>query len=210
MVNKKLVITIGRQYGSGGADTGKKLAEDLGIGFYDKNILRLNSDESGIKESYFHLADERAGNKLLYKIIRSLTPEKDLPSFGSDLISADNLFRFQSEVIKKLAAAESCVIIGRCADYLLQGTEGLVRVFLYADFDVREQRILAKELYDPRDVKKNIKRIDKERKDYRRYDTGRDWESMENYDLIINTSKIGVEGAVMIIKDYLEVLGYQI
>lgn len=210
MVNRKLVITIGRQYGSGGADTGKRLAEDLGIGFYDKNILRLNSDESGIKESYFHLADERAGNKLLYKIIRSLTPEKDLPSFGSDLISADNLFRFQSEVIKKLAVAESCVIIGRCADYLLQGTEGLVRVFLYADFDVREQRILETELYDPRDVKKNIKRIDKERKDYRRYYTGRDWESMENYDLIINTSKIGVEGAVMIIKDYLEVLGYQI
>lgn len=96
---KKIIITIARQYGSGGADTGKKLAEDLGISFYDKNILRMNSDESGIKESYFHLADEKAGNRLLYKIINTLTPEKGAPSFGSDLISADNLFRFQSEVI---------------------------------------------------------------------------------------------------------------
>jgi len=101
---KKIIITIARQYGSGGADTGKKLAEDLGISFYDKNILRMNSDESGIKESYFHLADEKAGNRLLYKIINTLTPEKGAPSFGSDLISADNLFRFQSEVIRKLAA----------------------------------------------------------------------------------------------------------
>lgn len=109
---KKIIITIARQYGSGGADTGKKLAEDLGISFYDKNILRMNSDESGIKESYFHLADEKAGNRLLYKIINTLTPEKGAPSFGSDLISADNLFRFQSEVIRKLAAEESCVIIG--------------------------------------------------------------------------------------------------
>ena len=98
---KKIIITIARQYGSGGADTGKKLAEDLGISFYDKNILRMNSDESGIKESYFHLADEKAGNRLLYKIINTLTPEKGAPSFGSDLISADNLFRFQSEVIRK-------------------------------------------------------------------------------------------------------------
>ena len=121
---KKIIITIARQYGSGGADTGKKLAEDLGISFYDKNILRMNSDESGIKESYFHLADEKAGNRLLYKIINTLTPEKGAPSFGSDLISADNLFRFQSEVIRKLAAEESCVIIGRCADYVLDGTEG--------------------------------------------------------------------------------------
>lgn len=79
MAGKKVVITIGRQYGSGGADTGRRLAEELGFGFYDKNILRMNSDESGIKESYFHLADEKAGNKLLYKIISSLTPEKALP-----------------------------------------------------------------------------------------------------------------------------------
>ena len=81
----------------------QKAGRRTGI-WFTTNILRMNSDESGIKESYFHLADEKAGNKLLYKIISSLTPEKGAPSFGSDLISADNLFRFQSEVIRKLAA----------------------------------------------------------------------------------------------------------
>ena len=105
----KLVITIGRQFGSGGCEVGTKLAQELGLDFYDKNILRMNSDESGIEESFYYLADEKAGNKLLYKIIKSLTPEKGAPSFGSDLISADNLFRFQSEVIRKLAAEENCI-----------------------------------------------------------------------------------------------------
>lgn len=210
MAEKKLIVTIGRQYGSGGAETGRRLADELGIGFYDKNILRMNSDESGIKESYFHLADEKAGNKLLYKIISNLTPEKGAPSFGSDLISADNLFRFQSEVIRKVAAEESCVIIGRCADYVLQGMEGLVRVFLYADLDAREERIRSKDLYDPKEVKKNIKRIDRERRDYHRYYTGRDWEDLGNYDLVVNTSKIGVGGAVGVIKNYLGVIGYDL
>ena len=223
---KKIIITIARQYGSGGADTGKKLAEDLGISFYDKNILRMNSDESGIKESYFHLADEKAGNRLLYKIINTLTPEKGAPSFGSDLISADNLFRFQSEVIRKLAAEESCVIIGRCADYVLDGTEGLIRVFLYADIKVREERVRERNLYADKDVFKNIHRIDRERRDYNRYYAGRDWEKpetpvdrayyaqgdtvklkAENYDLLINTTQIGVDGAVQLIKDYLKMRG---
>ena len=170
----------------------------------------MNSNESGIKESYFHLADEKAGNKLLYKIISSMTPEKGSPSFGSDLISADNLFRFQSEVIRKVAAEQSCVIIGRCADYVLEGTDGLERIFIYADMDAREARILGKELYDPKDVKKNIKRIDRERRDYHRYYTGKDWEDFSNYDLIINTTKMGVDGAVELIKSYLKVRGYEI
>ena len=183
------------------------MAEDLGISFYDKNILRMNSDESGIKESYFHLADEKAGNRLLYKIINTLTPEKGAPSFGSDLISADNLFRFQSEVIRKLAAEESCVIIGRCADYVLDGTEGLIRVFLYADIKVREERVRERNLYADKDVLKNIHRIDRERRDYNRYYAGRDWEKPENYDLLINTTQIVVDGAVQLIKDYLKMRG---
>lgn len=207
MEGKKLIVTIGRQYGSGGSEVGKKLAEALGVHCYDKDILRMNCTESGIKESYFHLADERAGNKLLYKIIDNLVPDRGAPSFGSDLVSADNLFRFQSEVIRKLAAEESCVIIGRCADYVLDGTEGLIRVFLYADIKVREERVRERNLYADKDVLKNIHRIDRERRDYNRYYAGRDWEKPENYDLLINTTQIGVDGAVQLIKDYLKMRG---
>lgn len=207
MENRKRIVTIGRQYGSGGGEVGKKLAEQLGVHCYDKNILRMDSAESGIKESYFHLADERAGNKLLYKIVSSLVPEQGAPSFGSDLVSADNLFRFQSEVIRKLAAAESCVFIGRCAEYVLEGEEGLVRVFLYADMEAREARIREKHLYEEKDLVKNIKRIDKERRDYHRYYTGRSWEDVGNYDLMLNTARLGIDGTVNVILDYLEERG---
>ena len=208
--NKRLVITIGRQYGSGGREIGARLAKDLGLGFYDKNILRLNSDESGIKESFYHMADEKAGNKLLYRIVKSLAPELGTPSLGPDLIAADNLFRFQSEVIRKLAAEEDCVIIGRCADYVLDGFDGLVKVYLYADMDYRVERIKELGYYDLKDVKKNIKRIDRERRDYHRYYTGRDWENVENYDLMLNTARLGTEGAVEAVKGYLRLRGYEI
>ena len=208
--NKRLVITIGRQYGRGGREIGARLAKDLGLGFYDKNILRLNSDESGIKESFYHMADEKAGNKLLYRIVKSLAPELGTPSLGPDLIAADNLFRFQSEVIRKLAAEEDCVIIGRCADYVLDGFDGLVKVYLYADMDYRVERITQLGYYEPKDVKKNIKRIDRERRDYHRYYTGRDWENVENYDLMLNTARLGTEGAVKAVKGYLRLRGYEV
>lgn len=207
---RRLVITIGRQYGSGGREIGSRLAKELGLGFYDKNILRLNSDESGIKESYYHLADEKAGNRLLYRVIKRLTPELGAPSFGSDLVSADNLFRFQSEVIKGLAAEEDCVIIGRCASYVLEGMEGLVRIYVYADMEYRVQRITDLKLYDPDRVRKNIKRIDRERRDYHRYYTGRNWEGVENYDLMIDSGRLGTQGTVQAILQYLKLRGYEI
>lgn len=159
MENRKRIVTIGRQYGSGGSEVGKKLAEKLGVHCYDKNIL------------------------------------------------PDNLFRFQSEVIRKLAAAESCVFIGRCADYVLEGEEGLVRVFLYADMEAREARIQEKHLYEEKDLIKNIKRIDKERRDYHRYYTGRSWEDVGNYDLMLNTARLGIDGTVNVILHYLEERG---
>lgn len=204
---KKLIITIGRQFGSGGSEIGKRLAKDLDLGYYDKNILRMDSEESGIKESYFHLNDERAGNKLLYRIIKNLVPDQGAPSFGADLVSADNLFRFQSEVIRKVAAEQSCVILGRCADYVLEGNEGLVRIFLYADMEARIARIRGKDWYEEKDIVKNIKKTDKERRDYHRYYTGRSWENVENYDLMLNTATLGIDGSVEAVKDYIRLRG---
>ncbi|MCI8511069.1 MAG: cytidylate kinase-like family protein [Lachnospiraceae bacterium] len=207
MEKQKLIITIGRQYGSGGADIGKALGKKLGLHVYDKEILKMTSDESGIRESYFHLADERAGNKLLYRVVQSLIPENGAPSLGSDLVSADNLFRFQSAVIRRLAQEESCIFIGRCADYVLAGTENMVRVFVYADMEARVKRITEKGYYADDEVHKNIRRIDRERRDYHRYYTGKDWEGLGNYDLMLNSSVIGVAGCVACILDYLKIRG---
>ena len=167
----------------------------------------MTSDESGIRESYFHLADERAGNKLLYRVVQSLIPENGAPSLGSDLVSADNLFRFQSAVIRRLAQEESCIFIGRCADYVLAGTENMVRVFVYADMEARVKRITEKGYYADDEVHKNIRRIDRERRDYHRYYTGKDWEGLGNYDLMLNSSVIGVAGCVACILDYLKIRG---
>ena len=141
-----------------------------------------------------------------------MTPEMREPSFGSDLISADNLFRFQSEVIRKLAEEQSCVIVGRCADYVLEDADDieLVRVFIYADMDARIRRVREKELYAPEDVRKNVKRIDKERRNYYRYYTGRGWADPENYDLLINTSTTGIKGSVRMIEEYIKIRGYKI
>ncbi len=208
MEQKRFVVTIGRQYGSGGADTGKKLAERLGIHVYDKEILRMTSDASGIRESYFHLADERAGNKILYRVVQSLIPEDAPPSLGSDLVEADNLFRFQSSVIRGLAKEESCIFVGRCADYVLAGTENMVRVFIYADMEARIARIREKGYFAENDIQKNINRMDRERRDYHRYYTGKDWEDPLNYDLMINSSVIGPDGCVECIVDYLKGRGY--
>lgn len=207
MEEKKMIITIGRQYGSGGGEVGKMLGQRLGINVYDKEILKMTSDESGIRESYFHLADEKAGNRLLYKIAHSLIPENDAPSFGSDLVSSDNLFRFQSAMIRKLAQEGPCVFVGRCADYVLAGTENLVRVFIYADLDARIARITEKGYFEESEVQKNIRRMDRERRDYHRYYTGKDWESLENYDLILNSAKLGTEGSVECILEYLKIRG---
>lgn len=207
MEEKRMIITIGRQYGSGGGEVGKTLGQRLGINVYDKEILKMTSDESGIRESYFHLADEKAGNRLLYKIAHSLIPENDAPSFGSDLVSSDNLFRFQSAMIRKLAQEGSCVFIGRCADYVLAGTENLVRVFIYADLDARIARITEKGYFEESEVQKNIRRMDRERRDYHRYYTGKDWESLENYDLILNSAKLGTGGSVECILEYLKIRG---
>ena len=180
-----------------------QLCEILGISFYDKNILRINADESGIKESYFHLADEKAGSRLLYRIVQGLRPEKASPSFGSDLTSADNLFRFQSEVIKKLAEAESCVIIGRCADYILEGTDDLVRIHLNADLESRKERIKERNPEET-DVLRAIRKVDRERNDYYRYYTDQHWGDYSNYDLSLDSGTLGEDVCVDMICELAE------
>ena len=208
---KKLIVTIGRQYGSGGSEIGASLAKELGIHFYDKNILRMNSDQSGIKESYYYLADEKAGNKLLYKIVKSLTPEKGSPSFGSDLVSADNLFRFQSSVIRELAREESCIIVGRAAGYVLdqeEELERLIRIFVCADKVRRVQRVMEVDAIDEERAKRRIKKMEKSRREYYKYFTGSEWHNMKNYDLTINTTNLDLDQTAELVKDYIRLKGF--
>ena len=179
-MKKHFVITIERQYGSGGRLTGKRLA------------------------------DERAGNNLLYRIVTGMKPELTEPDkTGHKITSPENLFRFQSSVIRRLAAEESCVIVGRCGNYVLEDQmDHVIRIFVYADTVTRIHRIMDVDKVDEAESLRRMKRIDKERTEYHRYFTGREWMDMENYDLPVNASRIDYEQMIQLIKDYLVLRGY--
>ena len=210
--NKKLVITIGRQYGSGGRITSKRLAEELGIHFYDEEILRMTSEESAIGEQYFRLADEKAGNNLLYRVVGGLRDSLGKPS-SKNLTSKENLFKFQSEVIRKLAREEACIIVGRCADYILEAEPdvNVIRLFVYADMPTRIRRVMEVDgVLDPDEAVRKIKRIDKERREYYKYFTGREWGDMTLYDLPINTTNLSLDQLADLVKFYIRMRGFEI
>ena len=170
MNKKHFVITVERQYGSGGRLTGKRLAEELGIHFYDEEILKMTSETSAIGEQYYRLADEKAGNNLLYRIVTGMKPDLGEPvRDGDNITSPENLFRFQSSVIRKLAGQESCIIVGRCGNYVLQDQlDDVIRIFVYADTVTRVRRVIEVDQVDEKEALRRMKRIDKERKEYYR------------------------------------------
>ena len=176
----------------------------MGLDVYDKEILKMTSDESGIRESYFHLADERAGKKLLYKIVQSLIPENTSPSTGSDLVSADNLFRFQSAVIRRLAQEESCIFIGRCADHVLRDFPNKFDFFIHGSIEDRIKRIQSCGDYEieGKTPQAALEKMDKQRSTYYNYYTGKVWGKCDHYDMCINAGRLGVEHSVDIILEY--------
>lgn len=215
MDKHKLVITIARQYGSGGRIVGKKLAEELGVQFYDEEILRMTSDISAVGEQYFRLADEKAGNNILQRIMGGIKTQDFLkePKIEGNVTSPENLFRFQSAVIRQLAMEEACVIVGRCADYVLEaaGKEELIRIFVYADTATCIRRTMEVDgIEDTKEALKKLNQITKQRRDYHKYFTGKEWEDLTNYDMPINTSKLELDDVVSLIKMYIRMVGYEI
>lgn len=214
MDKSKLVITIERQYGSGGRIVGKRLAEELGIPYYDDEILSMTAEKSAVGERYFRLADEKAGNNLLRKIVRSMRHlPTDGPKTEGDVTSPENLFRFQSEVIRELAETESCVIIGRCADFILEaaGKEDLVKIFVYADIPTCVRRTMEVDgILDTKEALAKLNKITKQRREYHKYFTGKEWEDVNNYDLPINSTKLELDQIVEMIKNYIRMIGYDI
>ena len=143
MGKDKYNITINRLYGSGGRIMGKKLSEELGIPFYDEEILKMASEASAVGEQYFRLNDEKAGNNLFFRAVGGLKTSLEEPSLDDDITSPENLFRFQSKMIRQVAREQSCIIMGRCADFVLEaaGFKNLVRMFVYADSSTCIRRV---------------------------------------------------------------------
>jgi len=206
-MSENLVIAIGRQCGSSGKVIGEKVAAALGIKCYDKELLALAAKNSGLCEELFQSHDEKPTNSFLYSLVMD-TYNVGLTSSGyMDMPINHKIFLAQFDTIKKLAEEESCVIVGRCADYALADDPNLVSVFITADDKDKIQSL--KELYqiDEAKAKEVMVKTDKKRSSYYNYYSNKKWGDVRSYDLCINRSAIGVDGAVDMILKYVEVKG---
>ena len=201
----KIVITIARQYGSGGRTVGEMLAGDLGIKYYDKEILKLASDESGINEGLFEKADEKLKSTPLFRIARKAYNGELIRPESDEFTSNDNLFNYQAKIIRDLAQEESCVIIGRCADYILRDLPHVVSVFVHAPDEFCIEQSTLKLSLPRREIIRFIQKTDKRKAEYYKYYTGRDWTDARNYDLCLNCGRLGFERCMEEIKAYIKV-----
>lgn len=204
MMKQKLIITVGRQYGSGGRAIGKKLAEALGISFYNREIIELAAKRSGMSEEAFEKVDETAASSLLYSIATGSYMFGNYVSPQVDLPLNDKLFIMQSEIIKSIAAKESCVIVGRCADYILKDRTDVINIFIHADKETRKKRAINEYGIAPNKVENYLNKIDKKRNTYYNYYTGEKWGYSTNYDLCLDSSLLGIEGCVHIIENLIK------
>lgn len=202
---EKFIITIARGYGSGGRTIGKMLSERLDIPFWDRDLIKLASEESGINEALFGQSDEKtkAGvftKKSVYTGGEKISPDKK--AFTSE----ENLFNFQAETIKRLAEEKSCIIVGRCADYVLRDMPNVIRVFVYADTESCVKNVAeVKGITNEKEALKMIASTDKERAAYYKAHTGREWIDARNYDLCLNSGELGFEKCVDIISNYVKI-----
>ena len=201
------VITISRQHGSCGNAIGKLTAERLGIPFYDYKLIRMASDRSGISEHLFGAADEDVHRMKLFNAANKVYTGKLLPPDSDEFTSDLNLFTFQAEIIKELAGNESCVIVGRCADYLLRDRPNVLRVFIHAPLEDRiKQQMYVLPQKTEAEVRRHILTVDKKRADYYKRYTGSHWMSAEHFDISIDSSRHPGEEAVDIIVSSLDVM----
>lgn len=199
------IIAITRQYGSGGHDIGKALAEKLGISFYDKELISIAAKESGVSPEIFESVDEKATNSLLYSLSVGLYNYGNNFSSIGDLPVNDRLYILQHKIIKELAEKESFVVVGRCADYVLQKNPNLVKVFIYADIDSRVKRAVERHDIDPARAKQAVLKADKSRANYYSFYSGKKWGLPDNYDLCLNSTNLTLEQAVDVITSYIEI-----
>jgi len=201
------IVTIARQYGSGGREVGQKLAEMAGYKFYDKDLITMAAQKSGLSTEALHSADEKAANSLLY----TLALGSSMYHHGIDHVNMpinDRLFVLQSDIIKEVAAKdEGAIIVGRCADYVLSENPRLVRLFIYSDFDIRVRNIMEKHELTQSAARDLIIKTDKRRSNYYSYYTGEKWGKIDRYDLAVSTAKLGIDGCAEMIADYLKRLG---
>ena len=203
-MSNNLIITIGRECGSGGRHIGKKLAEELGIKCYDKELIDVAVKKSGLCKEIFETHDEKPTSSFLYSLVMDTHSLGYASSAYMDMPLNHKVFLAQFDTIKQIASEESCVIIGRCADYALADFPNVVTVFITADEDVKINTLMGRHDMTEAQAKSFMAKTDKKRASYYNYYSSKRWGDSKSYDLCINSSKVGLEGAIRIIKAFAE------
>lgn len=201
---KNFVIAITRTCGSGGTTIAKMLANDYQIDMYDRKLLRLASEDSGINETLFAAADETTKKKPLFKAFKKVFSGELIPPESSDFTSNDNLFAYQAKVLKELTKRESYVVVGRAADYVLKDYPYLVRVFIHAPYERCVLHEMDFQSCTRKEAESEIARMDAYRSAYYKYHTGKEWQDVKNYDLSLDTGIYSYEQCAEIIKKFVE------
>lgn len=198
------IITITRQFGSGGREIGKKLAEAYGIPFYDNEIISRAAKDTGFAEAAFERAEDKASNSLLYSIAMGMNVFSSQDVGFSGLSLDDRIFLAQSKVIRNVAKEGPCVIVGRCADYILKNQENVVNLFIRATLDFRIKRAIEVEGIPKEKSAEMVMKQDKSRANYYKYHSGERWDNVLNYDFAIRSDLCGIDGTVACLKAYLD------
>ena len=199
------VINIGRQLGSGGKEIGEKLAARLGIDFYDKELINLASEESGLCKEFFEKADEKASQGIIGGLFGMRFPfisEGAMPC--TNCLSNDALFKVQSDVIRRLAAEKSCVFVGRCADYILRDNPDCLSFFIHNNKENRIQRIIESQNLTVEQAEELMLKTDKSRAAYYNYYTNKEWGVASTYNFSIDVSVLGIDETVAFMKNFVE------
>ncbi len=205
-MNRNFVITISRGFGSGGRQIGIELANSLGIAYYENQILQIASEYSGINESLFHAVDEKLRGSYIKNLLIKYPYSQTLQPTEKDFTSDINLFNIQAEIIKELYKTESCVIVGKCADYVLRGNKNVINIYIGAPRYACIDSIMNKMHVSQERANELIRKTDKYRSDYYKYYTrGEDVKNHLNYDMVLNSDKIGRKQCVEVIKEYIDI-----
>lgn len=202
---KNLVVSISREYGSRGRTIGKMLAADLGIPFYDKAIIEMAAEKSGLSSEYIDHIEKHASSSFLFNLANSVySSPAMLPQY--DVPISYTAFSAQVAVIRELAERSSCVIVGRCSEYILKDLDNCLKVFIYADRSQRLKYVMDEYDLDEKSAESKLSKIDKGRCNYYKNFTGENWGNVYAHDLCLNSSRCGITGAVSIIKSMINKL----
>lgn len=191
-MGRQIVVTIGRSFGSNGREVGRRLAEKLGIKFYDRNLIEMAAKESGLDWKVVGNADEKLIGGFL-KFAPGLDFIQENPN--------DKIYRAQEEVVRSIVKSEeSCVIVGRGADYILRNRPEVLKIFIYAPLNTRIETVMQRYNFSKEEAEKVVRHMDKTRKNYYEYFSDNNWDQKEGKDLLIDSSEFGVDGTVSLIK----------